>query len=513
MKNNIKQILKDIYMVDPSLKYREKELVRVIEKLLANKPEIEINDQFIHNLKNQLSLHIVVPEEAKRKLEIHAVEEGSKKNSDTSSIDSEHEKFNNLNINIMSKLYYALGGAVVMIAVMFVSFNLGLPKKHEQANKTAFIPGQISQLKDNAFGSLAGIDGVNKDLGAGSASLGMGGGIAPKSASSVARQESGGGGEMNKMIAYPEPVVYKYIYEGELNLTDAQKKVYKKAANNNFIANTSGLIGGFNLGLVDLSRFEGSVLKNLMIGQDVDLGYNVFVDLENSSLSINENGKGWYENIPMETICDDLIGCRTTGGLTLSDIPDDKVLIAMANQFIKDKKINILNYGAPKVDNRWREQYNNTENKGYFYMPENARVAEIKLGDPSVKYISYMHYKDNSYQELFVPSLVFPIINKPKEFYFYRESIVVPLVKDLLQEEIDRPIEPMPLLRGGAAEGEEAGDAGIEEGYVEADDLLPEETEKPLDPMPLLRGGAAEDVDTKILKNQAIPKPVINENN
>src|SRR3989339_627261 len=128
MKNNIKQILKDIYMVDPSLKYREKELVRVIEKLLANKPEIEINDQFIHNL----------------------------------------------NINIMSKLYYALGGAVVMIAVMFVSFNLGLPKKHEQANKTAFIPGQISQLKDNAFGSLAGIDGVNKDLGAGSASLGMG---------------------------------------------------------------------------------------------------------------------------------------------------------------------------------------------------------------------------------------------------------------------------------------------------------------------------------------------------
>src|SRR3989339_603077 len=375
MKNNIKQILKDIYMVDPSLKYREKELVRVIEKLLANKPEIEINDQFIHNLKNQLSLHIVVPEEAKRKLEIHAVEEGSKKNSDTSSIDSEHEKFNNLNINIMSKLYYALGGAVVMIAVMFVSFNLGLPKKHEQANKTAFIPGQISQLKDNAFGSLAGIDGVNKDLGAGSASLGMGGGIAPKSASSVARQESGGGGEMNKMIAYPEPVVYKYIYEGELNLTDAQKKVYKKAANNNFIANTSGLIGGFNLGLVDLSRFEGSVLKNLMIGQDVDLGYNVFVDLENSSLSINENGKGWYENIPMETICDDLIGCRTTGGLTLSDIPDDKVLIAMANQFIKDKKINILNYGAPKVDNRWREQYNNTENKDYFYVPEIAGVV------------------------------------------------------------------------------------------------------------------------------------------
>jgi inhibitor of cysteine peptidase len=51
---NIEKILNELYLIDPSLKEREGEIRKIIESLLASKPEITIDDNFIGQLRGRL---------------------------------------------------------------------------------------------------------------------------------------------------------------------------------------------------------------------------------------------------------------------------------------------------------------------------------------------------------------------------------------------------------------------------------------------------------------------------
>lgn len=55
MKNHLTDILKDLYMLDPGLKNQEKDLKKLIEKLVAAKPDLKIDDSFVNGLRRQLS--------------------------------------------------------------------------------------------------------------------------------------------------------------------------------------------------------------------------------------------------------------------------------------------------------------------------------------------------------------------------------------------------------------------------------------------------------------------------
>ena len=57
-KNKIKEILEELYLIDESLKEHQVELEKIIEKLLAAKPKVEINEQFKQELRRELLARI-----------------------------------------------------------------------------------------------------------------------------------------------------------------------------------------------------------------------------------------------------------------------------------------------------------------------------------------------------------------------------------------------------------------------------------------------------------------------
>jgi len=83
-------------------------------------------------------------------------------------------------------------------------------------------------------------------------------------------------------------------------------------------------------------------------------------------------------------------------------------------------------------------------NFGYYYS-DALNMVDLELGTPSLAWLTLWHNVDDSMQadELIVPAYVFPITNAATANY-WQKSIVVPLIKDLLQENYNGP-RPLPL--------------------------------------------------------------------
>jgi len=78
-------------------------------------------------------------------------------------------------------------------------------------------------------------------------------------------------------------------------------------------------------------------------------------------------------------------------------------------------------------------------------MPEDANVQKgtVTLGTPSLAFTVQYNYANNVSEELLVPSLIFPVekVEGPESGgYFYRTSVVVPLAKDMLKEQVYPPV-------------------------------------------------------------------------
>lgn len=60
--------------------------------------------------------------------------------------------------------------------------------------------------------------------------------------------------------------------------------------------------------------------------------------------------------------------------------------------------------------------------------------VEVGLGTPIISYIRMWNFKPGASEgdELYIPALVFPILDKPAEVDVYKKAVVVPLAKDLL---------------------------------------------------------------------------------
>lgn len=531
-KKQIKNILSGLYKIDSGLARYENDLIKIINKLLKNKPEVRIDENFIQRLRSEL------------------MESAPK---------SQEKKFLNINFNFMQKLFYAFGGAAVTAAVilLLINFlpvrpeepiNLALPGKHGN-EKIPFTSGEIKKLSANAFGNLletgsasnlasgAGFGSVSKpasEISSVAPQAGMAKGLG---GGGMARTQSGVGGD-TAIMPYPEPVAYKYVYKGKgINLESDKMEIYKK--NNSAIFN--GSIPGLNTKLIDLSKFSGTALRSFNIWQDEKLGYEIYVDIENGLISVNNNSKGWYD---YSVVCQ-TEECAEQSRLKPSDIPNDEELIAIANKFIKEKNIDISQYGQPRVEDYWKREYEAMADKSNAYIPDtmsliyplllngeevkdlggndyglrvnvnirfdkvanlyglgaynldsseysivtseekilkmaemggygywygygDMKVVEVELGEPVLGYASYMRWKDGKNEELFIPSLVFPIMSQPEGLY-YRKNIVVPLVEEFFNQDLNQPTpEPMPLIqKEGTSEPSQGAAGGTGVGAVE----------------------------------------------
>ena len=83
------------------------------------------------------------------------------------------------------------------------------------------------------------------------------------------------------------------------------------------------------------------------------------------------------------------------------------------------------------------------------YYWNEGQTKKVEIGTPVQEYMVEWRYDQNNRMNkmLIIPALIFPITKTPVEGYYYQKNIIVPLAKELLEEN-ENPPYPVPLLEG-----------------------------------------------------------------
>ncbi len=87
----------------------------------------------------------------------------------------------------------------------------------------------------------------------------------------------------------------------------------------------------------------------------------------------------------------------------------------------------------------------------YYFEDAAAKTIEVELGTPEISMVKLWNYKDGMNEELLVPALIFPVTKQPapNPNYWIRKTVVIPLVKEILDNENGGgPIRIMPADAG-----------------------------------------------------------------
>ncbi|MEK7681151.1 MAG: hypothetical protein AAB348_03870 [Patescibacteria group bacterium] len=523
---DIEKIIQDIYALEPSLKEREAELLKIIKEIAALKPDTKFDQNFYNQLKIKLMENITPKEDVRGFWQ-----------------------------NLFSKKLIFVPVALAVLAIVVVPSLM---------NKNRAGGGQVVALADRAFGSLVVSSGgtnekssgiVSQEAVAPTRSMGLGGNAelmmgggggttmvtmgmsAPVSTqlktTAVSSDSVVGSGVAisSKMMApyYYQP--YTFEYKGEpLVLAEDKMDVLRRIKNTAVVSGELNSIlanAGFNA--MDWGKLSGMKLQNISMTEDKKGGFSIYIGVEEGSISINKN----YDYVRcMSLDC----GPRP---LKESDMPSDETIIGLADKFLSEYGINKDDYGKPEVQNDWRvylgmasaemkpdfyypetisviysqmlngkEVYDESGNKtglvvnvdiremkgaglwnlfsqkheasayevekdttrlvklaeqggfrrGYYYAEGTVDSSEdgqvevkknvIELGTPTIGFVKMWIYNENNGQEMIVPAYIFPIVKKPDDIYFYQKNVVVPLIKEILDQDQNQPM-PMPMMKGG----------------------------------------------------------------
>jgi hypothetical protein len=463
--DNIKQILKDVYSIDKSLEAQEEHLIKVIQELLASKPDNKIDEVFVSNLRSKLM----------DKVELL---KGEKKMSRFS--------FGNFS-------YVFAGTAVVLLAIIaFVNF---LPKQDlaiVKAGDNAF--GEITFSSENSLE-----DGGEKASTPPSQSLGMGGEPSSYSASDVQVGTASTDG-VARIIAPDSWVNFNYIYSGEdFSVDEGKITVYKKIVRSS--DSLSNLLGGFKLSNIDIKKFSNLKVESLQISEDKDFGYTLYIYPKENALYISQNWEKWPsyyysgENKSSSEIQ------LPNGQESVAQLANDQIL-SIAKKFVSDYNIDVSAFGPGEVIEYVKSMsesatvvyplqiegkdvydqsgyknglnvtvdfktgrvsnasninagtfqssdYNSSLSKediiayakkgglqGNYRLDSAQKTVDITLGTPVYGLVQTWKQDGNSSLELYVPSLIFPAENTGDYEYYYRDSIIVPLVGEMMNQDI-----------------------------------------------------------------------------
>lgn len=342
----IRAVLDDLYALDPSLRDQGSELEQAVATLLAARPDTEINKQFVNTLRKKLILMetpSASPQTFMEKLSL---------------------KF----------LLPTAAVATVAVALAVVVTQPGLlpssgPLKPSTAvQNPLFASGvRVTATEANAFGLLA------------STANGMGGDLGSAEAVSMRTQSGGGGSSAMSPVPMAPPATandadakvrgeayavsepssliapdytyerIRYTYDGPELQLDSTGSVYRRVKRALSSADLGGALSGLNLGILDLSRFGNAALQQFTLVQPGEYGYQIYVDLNEGNVSINQNYQSWPHP---EALCRDE-ACFARTRLSQEDVKDDAALIAVTDAFLADHGISKDGFGAPMVDRRW----------------------------------------------------------------------------------------------------------------------------------------------------------------
>lgn len=334
-KLDIEQILFELYSVDPSLRAQQQELRSLLEKMVFSQPDIKVDQAFAQNLRQTLLSNPL-----------------------------KQNNFISYFSNMLKKPVLIASAATLGIAVLVsVSF-----WKNDNSDKFARLDRNMTtlsfagELPSNAFGPLLNSQAsafgsvLSKESVSGGYSLSREGGevISPMAVSEpavgVGNNSFSSLHMMDKMIA-PPYYNYTYQYTGEpLNLTETESPVFRRIKDTGFSRNFAQTLIGKDNGMIDLSKFDNTLLQNFQIAQNKDDGYFINVDLVNGSVNINPQYELWY------TPCYSG-NCESPRLLTEKDIPSNDEIIGIANKFLDQFGISRESYGKPVVDENWKSNY------------------------------------------------------------------------------------------------------------------------------------------------------------
>lgn len=496
MNKQLRSILDDLYVLDPSLKSHEQELIPLVEKLLKAKPHAEPDPAFVQKLRVLLN-------------------EKSEARSTKSEMSSSLFSF----LSLPKSLYAVTGvvlGVLLTAPIMYSVLQSTPSWTTSPSNENVlFSSYNISDASKRAFGEI-GTSTVAQSEAYGRGG-GGGGGIRP---------QSGGGGDgnvpvMDTMMYPPELTQYRYVFEGELPELPTDTVDVFKRNKDTLPANASRFLEMMNTGLLNLASFAGMKVDSINVYQEKEFGYTANVNFRDGSISMYANWEQWPHP---ESNCQ-TEACYQRYRVGLNDIPADDVLIGIANSFVREHGISVDTYGEPEVDNFWRAQYEATNEKSLFYIPEVARVTypffidgkpvydeggqktglsinvhvrerrvndvwglssqqyvrsaypavtdansisaylqkltdmsgqyyppetkrtivDVVLREPTIGLVRTYTYDNVRSEELYVPSLIFPVERTQDSQFYWASTVTVPLAKELFDRLEVQP-QPMPLI-------------------------------------------------------------------
>lgn len=449
------QIFDELVKADPGLEAQKAKLIPLIERLMKEKPEAPIDEMFFARLKNQLLTKASM------------------------------QKERSLNPFTLALLGSALTLVIAVPATYELTKSGSIPASFE-APRIAF-----SDFGKSGFGTLSfsGSGAENtRSMSMNSGMGGMGGGGMATDAASEAPMIAS-----DSKIAYWPSTNYVYKYKGELDLSHIKDTVYRKTGT---LGVNAGTLLSAKVGPFDLSAFSGSNVDSFSIKQSDKNGYSVYVGSDGSvSASINEGywttlgGSGTVseENTPsdeeiLKTADNFLkkyqISTRDYGtpivdrrnfayalmakSMGMEAYFPDSYTVTYPLMLDGEQAVNsdgspngisvTVNVSTNTVTGVWAQSYNSIDRSSYAletdtdkilsvasrggiygYNYEDAeKTVEVELGEPEVVLMAYWQYDGASGQNLFVPALRFPILNRPDDASFYQDAVVVPLPQDIL---------------------------------------------------------------------------------
>jgi hypothetical protein len=433
-----------------------------------------------------------------------------------------------------NKFFLGFGTSLAVVALAWFAMNgsiIGTPKNAVQVLSGEY---KVTSQAAGSFGSLTSATN-NAELAQGGDTASRpqsGGGSSDASSVTMTAPAPGGmgGGGDGKMIApYPE-VQYKFKYTGgSLPALVEQQEVFKriKGIDSN---SASSIIGSIKLGLFNLQRLTSTALENITLTENRENGYSVNLNFVEGSASFYENWRMWSS--PDQECRDN--ACFNRNRLKISDVPEDAKILAIADQFLNEYQISKDRYGAPVINDYWRQEYNRTPDKANYYIPDvisvvypyivgntpvfdeggmptglnvsvnirkmlvssvgeittqqyfssyyagltdertvidlaekggfryyygypliegnQVKTTTIELGTPISGMMRFWKYDNyGSGDELYAPALIFPVLNKTETGY-YRDNVVVPLVKEIIENDNQPPITIMESASASPAE-------------------------------------------------------------
>ena len=370
-KDKLNLILQELYVWNPRLKTKETELIELIELMVKAKPDTNFDMAFAESLKKDLLSHRILLDS----------DEGLKD-------DNLLINFKNMN----KKIYIITGSLALMAVVIFAVMINKVPK-----NSLSFINSSKEQFVaagPGAFGNLALLSPTNsaapQETAAGSKTNSAVAPTTQDSVASVGKMASpvlglgGGGGTISSRLMMPVRS-YDYVYKGDpLELTEATSTVYRRIkGDGNLSSNLDSLINTKTFGPINLSAFSNLQTGSISLMENKKLGLNINIDFREETIYIGQNWLQWQS---ARDNCGDNQACWDSYRIKIGSIPEDSIVIQKTNDFLAEKGINLDHYGAAKVDNNWRVNYEASTDKANYYIPEEVSVIYPLVVDGKTVY-------------------------------------------------------------------------------------------------------------------------------